>query len=473
MKVRNPRTGAFDHAITPLDAAALERVAANLRARQPAFASLPPEARMARLTALADAIKRHRPAIHQALEADTGRRAITALEIDSVLGAIARWTGRTPALLAEPPPAPAAIPGITHRTSFSPYHLVGVISPWNFPLLLSLTDAIPALAAGCAVLVKPSEITPRFVQPLMAALADVPDIPLALVEGDGGTGAALIPLVDFVAFTGSVATGRKVAAAAAQALIPASLELGGKDPLLILDSADPAAAARIALSASCRGTGQACQSIERIYVAEAIAPAFLEALVKEAEAVSLNWPDIAAGDLGPFISEAQARLVEAQISDATAKGARILSGGTLEDHGGLWLRPTILTRVTHAMAVMREETFGPVLPIMTFRTPAEAIALANDSEFGLSAAVIAGTLAEAEAVARHLDAGAVSLNDGALTALLSDAAKTSFKTSGLGPSRAGDEGLTRFLRRRALYAQTGTALPLQAFSEKGPPAGRA
>jgi acyl-CoA reductase-like NAD-dependent aldehyde dehydrogenase len=466
MKVRNPRTGAFDHAITPCDAAALERIAADLRARQPAFAALAAEARMARLQALSDRIQRHRPAIHAALEADTGRRAITALEIDTVLGLIARWTARAPALVAEPTPTAASIPGITHATSLSPYPLVGVIAPWNFPLLLALTDAIPALAAGSAVLVKPSEITPRFIAPLMAALAEVPDIPLALAEGDAGTGAALIPLVDFIAFTGSVATGRKVAAAAAQALIPASLELGGKDPLLVLDSADPAAAARIALSASCRGTGQACQSIERIYVARAIAPAFLEALVQEAEAVTLNWPDIAAGDLGPFISRAQAHIVEAQIADALAKGARLLTGGTLEDHGGLWLRPTILTEVTHAMAVMREETFGPVLPVMTFNTVEEGISLANDSDFGLSAAVVAGTLAEAEAVARHLEAGAISLNDGALTALLSDAAKTSFKASGLGPSRAGDEGLTRFLRRRALYAQSGAPLPLAAFSEK-------
>jgi acyl-CoA reductase-like NAD-dependent aldehyde dehydrogenase len=466
MKVRNPRTGLFDHAIAPLDAGALARVAAGLRARQPAFASLPPDARMARLGALADAIRRHRASIHDALEADTGRRAITALEIDSVLGLIARWTARAPALLAEAPPAPAAIPGVTHRTTATPYPLVGVLSPWNFPLLLALTDAIPALAAGCAVLVKPSEITPRFIAPLMAALADVPDVPLALVEGDGATGAALVPLVDFVAFTGSVATGRKVARAAAEAFIPASLELGGKDPLLVLESADPDAAARIALSASCRATGQACQSVERLYVARAITPAFLEALVRGAEAISINWPDIAAGDLGPFISEAQARIVEAQIADAVGKGATILSGGTIEDHGGLWLRPTILWNVTHAMAVMREETFGPVLPVMTFGTPEEAIALANFGDFGLSAGVVAGTLEEAEAVARRLEAGAVSLNDGALTALLSDAAKTSFRASGLGPSRAGDEGLTRFLRRRVLYAQAGAALPLQAFSEK-------
>jgi acyl-CoA reductase-like NAD-dependent aldehyde dehydrogenase len=466
--VRNPRTGAADHAIQPLSPAALADLAATLRDRQPAFAALSPEARADRLRGMADAIRRHRGRIHAALEADTGRRAVTALEIDSVLGLIDRWAARVPALLAPAAPLPASFPGVTHQTLLTPLELVGVISPWNFPLLLALTDAIPALAAGCAVLAKPSEITPRFIPALMAALADVPDIPLALAEGDGATGAALVPLVDFIAFTGSVATGRKVAAAAAAAFIPASLELGGKDPLVVLGSADPQRAARIALSASCRATGQACQSIERIYVDEALAPAFLSALVAEAQAIRPNWPDISAGDLGPFIFETQARIVEGQVADALARGARLLSGGSLEDHGGLWLRPTILADVTHDMAVMREETFGPVLPVMTFASEAEAIALANWGEFGLSAAVVAGTLDEAAAFARHVEAGAISLNDGALTALLSDAAKTSFRRSGLGPSRAGDEGLTRFLRRRVLYAQSGTPLPLQAFSEKGP-----
>jgi acyl-CoA reductase-like NAD-dependent aldehyde dehydrogenase len=358
------------------------------------------------------------------------------------------------------------MPGVNYGVTQAPFGLVGVISPWNFPLLLALTDAVPALAAGCAALVKPSEVTPRFIGPLMRAVARVEGLPLALVEGDGATGAALVPLVDFVAFTGSVATGRKVAEAAARAFVPASLELGGKDPLIVLESADPKRAAAIALSASCRATGQACQSIERIYVARPLHDVFIAELVRHAEAVQLNWPDIGAGDLGPFIFARQAEQVAAQIGDAVARGARVLTGGTIETHGGgLWLRPTVLADVTHAMDVMREETFGPVLPVMPFDTVDEALRLANDSVYGLSAAVVAATLAEAEAVARRLHAGAVSLNDGALTALLSDAAKASFGLSGLGPSRAGEEGLLRFLRRRVLYAQTGDPLPLAAFSE--------
>mgnify|MGYP005838897449 CR=1 FL=1 len=468
MKVRNPRTGAFDHAIAPLDAEALAAVAADLRARQPAWEALGPGGRADRLRALAKAIEAGRPALQAALEADTGRRALSAREIETVVTSLRRWAERAPALLAaaEVRDQPGAMPGVTHSVSLAPYPLVGAISPWNFPLLLGLADAVPALAAGCAVLVKPSEVTPRFIGPLMAAVARVPDVPLAVVEGDGATGAALVPLIDFLAFTGSVATGRKVAEAAARAFVPVSLELGGKDPLIVLASADPGQAAAIALSASCRATGQACQSIERILVARPLFAPFVERLVAAAESVTLNWPDIGHGDLGPFIFAKQADIVAAQIAEAVERGARLLCGGKVETlGGGLWLRPTVIVDVTPDMAVWREETFGPVMPVMPFETEDEAVALANAGDYGLSAAVVAGSLAEAEAVGRRLRAGAVSLNDAALTALLADAAKTSFGLSGMGPSRAGDEGLLRFLRRRVLYAQHGPPLPLAAFSE--------
>ncbi|WP_448581967.1 aldehyde dehydrogenase family protein [Thermaurantiacus sp.] len=467
MKVRNPRTGAFDHAIAPLDGAALAAVAADLRARQPAWEALGPEGRAGHLLALAAAIAQHRPALQAALEADTGRRALAIREIDTVTASLRRWAERAPALLAaaQVEDQPSAMPGVTLSVTLSPYPLVGAISPWNFPLLLGLADAVPALAAGCAALVKPSEWTPRFIAPLMAAVAET-DVPLAVVEGDGATGAALVPLVDFLAFTGSVATGRKVAEAAARAFVPASLELGGKDPLLVLASADPERAAMIALSASCRASGQACQSIERILVARPLYDSFVERLVTAASAVTLNWPDIDHGDLGPFIFAKQAEIVAGQIAEARAMGARVLTGGEIETHGGgRWLRPTVIVDVTPDMAVWREETFGPVMPVMPFDTVEDAIALANGSAYGLSAAVVAASLAEAQAVGRRLAAGAVSLNDGALTALLSDAAKTSFGLSGMGPSRAGDEGLLRFLRRRVLYAQHGAPLPLAAFSE--------
>jgi acyl-CoA reductase-like NAD-dependent aldehyde dehydrogenase len=317
------------------------------------------------------------------------------------------------------------------------------------------------------VLIKPSEIAPRFIAPLMAAVAAVPELAavLALIEGDGATGAALVDSVDYVAFTGSVPTGRKVGAAAAAAFIPASLELGGKDPMIVTASADPIWAAGVALRASILATGQACQSIERVYVARTLADPFLDELVRRAEAVRINWPDIGVGDIGPFIDGRQAAIVQAQIDDAVAKGARVLTGGTVEDHGGKWLRPTVIVDVRPDMELMREETFGPVVPVTLFDSVEEAVALANGGVFGLSAAVLAGTLAEAEAVGVRLEAGAVSLNDGSLTSMIGEAEKTSFGLSGLGASRMGASGLLRFYRRQALLRQYGDAMPLAAWSE--------
>jgi acyl-CoA reductase-like NAD-dependent aldehyde dehydrogenase len=306
-------------------------------------------------------------------------------------------------------------------------------------------------------------------RPLAEATRSVPELAAVLefVEGDGATGAAMIEHVDFVCFTGSVATGRKVAEAAARAFIPASLELGGKDPMIILASADPAKAAAIALRASVLNSGQACQSIERVYVARDIAEPFLAALVDAARAVRLNFPDIGSGELGPFIFERQGEIVAAQLADARARGARVLAGGEVERlGGGLYLKPTVLTGVTPDMAVMKEETFGPVIPVTLFDSVEEALELANGSIFGLSAAVIAGSVEEAERVGERLDAGAVSINDGSLTSSIWEAEKSSFKQSGLGPSRMGDSGLLRFFRRQALIRQTGEAAPLAAFSEE-------
>ena len=470
MKIRNPRTGALDYTIEPMDAAGLSALTARARAAQGAWAARTAEERGAVLLQLADAVEQHAGAISEALTTDTGRRAISHLEVDGTAKLIRRWVAQAPALIAaaEAEVRATSIPGIATQTRLVAYPLLGVISPWNFPLTLALIDAIPALMAGCAVVVKPSEVTPRFIRPLMAAVAEVAELTdiLTLIEGDGATGATLIPLVDYVAFTGSVPTGRKVAAAAAAAFIPASLELGGKDPMLITASADPVWAAGVALRASVVNTGQACQSIERIYVARDIAEPFLDALVTAAEATRLNYPDIAKGDIGPFIFARQAEIVAAQIADALAKGATLLSGGVVEElGGGLYLRPTVLTGVTPDMAVMAEETFGPVLPVTVVDDMEEAIAHANSGAYGLSAAVLAGTLSEADAIARRLNAGAVSLNDGSLTSMVWEGEKSSFGLSGMGPSRMGDSGLLRFFRRQLLIRQEGAALPLAAYAE--------
>lgn len=470
MKARNPRTGEADYAFAESTRAQIAAEAARLRAVQPAWESLGPEGRAAVMMRLADAVDAAAGSIIAALSVDTGRQTIAAIEVQGFIANIRRWAKRGPELFAglERGPRPSLTPGIELVTNYSAVPLFGAIAPWNFPVVLSHIDAVPALMAGSAALVKPSEVTPRFVEPMRAVLARVPDLPLAYVMGGADVGQALIEEVDYVCFTGSTVTGRKVAEAAARRLIPANLELGGKDPMIVTAGADPVWAARVALRASIVATGQACQSIERIYVARAIAEPFLAALVAGAQGVRLTHPDPASGHLGPFIFPDQADKVQAQIDAAVAEGARVLAGGTVERlEGGAYLRPTVLVDVTPAMAVMREETFGPVLPVTVFDTIDEAIALANDSDYGLSAAVLAGSLEEASAIAPLLDAGAVSLQDGALTSMVGDATNLSRKGSGLGPSRMGDSGLTRFLREQALIRQTGTPLTIDAYAERG------
>ena len=469
MKARNPRTGEEDHDFATSSRADIVAEAARLRAMQPHWEALGPEGRGGVLRRLAEAMEAEAGSIIAALAVDTGRGTIAAIEVQGCIANIRRWADRAPALFAglERGPKPSVTPGIEIVTHYSAFPLFGAIAPWNFPVILSHIDAVPALMAGCAALVKPSEVTPRFVEPMRAVLAQVPELPLAYVMGGADVGQALIEQVDYVCFTGSTATGRKVAEAAARRLIPANLELGGKDPMIVTANADPAWAARVALRSSIVATGQACQSIERIYVARAIAEPFLAALVEGAEAVQLTHPDPASGHLGPFIFPAQAEKVAAQIDDALARGARLLAGGRVETlGGGKYLRPTVLVDVTPDMAVMREETFGPVIPVTLFDTIEEAVALANDSAYGLSGAVLAGSLEEAGAIAPLLDVGAVSLQDGALTSMVGDAANVSRKGSGLGPSRMGDSGLLRFLREQALIRQTGSALTIDAYAER-------
>jgi succinate-semialdehyde dehydrogenase / glutarate-semialdehyde dehydrogenase len=467
--VRNPRTGEVDYQIKAASAEEIASIATGLRAAQPAWLALGAKGRAAVLNRWADAIEANGEGLVQKLSADTGRIAIAKVEVFSVAGIIRRWAEAAPAIIngLDLKDAQSANPTVTISNRHVPYQLFGAIAPWNFPLLLALIDAVPALMAGSAALIKPSEITPRFIPELRKTIATIPELALilAVVEGDAETGKALVAHVDYICFTGSVATGRKVAEAAASAFIPANLELGGKDPMIVLPSADPVLAASIALRSSVAANGQACQSIERLYVHRSIAEAFTASLVEQAEKVRLNYPDIAAGEVGPFIFPSQAGKVQDQIDAAVAAGAKVLTGGIVETlGGGKYLRPTVITLVTPDMSIIKDETFGPVLPVTIYDDIEEAIALANDSIYGLSASVI-GDPAAAEKVGECLEAGAISINDGSLTAAVWDAENCSFKQSGMGPSRMGDAGLTRFFRTRAIIRQNGPAAPIAAYAE--------
>lgn len=457
LNVRNPRTGEIDAWIVPPSPEALAGQCDRMRQAQIAWQQAGLDARIRTLQVWKQALSAQKEEIVQAVATDTGRWSESVLEFDSVLSSIDRWCHLAPGLLTPVEGKPAAIPFIQIHQQWVPYPLVGVISPWNFPLLLSVIDTIPALLAGCAVVVKPSEIAPRFIQPLKATLAAVPLLQsvLAYIEGAGETGAALIDIVDLVCFTGSVATGKQVAAAAARQFIPAFLELGGKDPAIVLASADLELATSAILWGSVVGAGQSCLSLERVYVQDSIFAPFVARLVEKAKQVQLAYPSIEDGQIGPIISEKQALIVQEHLQDASEKGTLICCGGIVEKlDGGYWCRPTVLTQVNHDMKIMTEETFGPIMPVMPFTSVEEAIHLANDTIYGLSAAVFAGAEIEALYVARHLEAGAISINDAGLTALIHEAEKTAFKFSGMGGSRMGAAALKRFMRTKACLIKT-------------------
>lgn len=468
LPVRNPRSGKNDYEIQSCSADEIAELAESMRLSQQAWRAGGLKFRIEILNRWVEALKRSEKDIVAALSIDTGRRSISGQEFHGMLAGIARWCGLAPVLMEVEPRRSAVFSHINLETRLVPYSLVGVISPWNFPLTLSFIDTIPALLAGAAVIIKPSEVTPRFVEPLIDSLEEVPELQqvLGFAMGDGSTGAALIEAVDAIAFTGSVATGRKVGQAAAAAFIPSFLELGGKDPALVLADADVERATSALLRGSVVATGQACQSIERIYVHQSLHDRFVDRLREKARAVGLTDDESAGGILGPLIFARQADTIQAHLDDAVAQGAKIVTGGEIKElGGGLWLEPTVLTGVTHEMLVMTDESFGPVMPVMSFDSVDEAIELANDTVFGLSGCVFSADLDQARAVAERINAGGISINDAALTAMVFEIEKSSFKSSGLGASRMGPTGLLRFLRRKALYVNEGEVLGIEAFNE--------
>ena len=326
--------------------------------------------------------------------------------------------------------------GRSSRIVYKPLGVVGIISPWNFPWAIPLGEVVMALMAGNAVVLKPSELTPltglRIKE--VFARAGLPQGLLHVLTGDGTTGAALVEArVDKIMFTGSVSTGRRVAAAAAHHLIPVVLELGGKDPMIVLEDADLGQAARAAVWGAFANSGQACASVERLYVQERVAPQFIEHILNETRSLRQNIGTREDTDIGAMSSERQLSIVEEHVQDALVRGACALTGGRRAPAlPGPFYEPTVLTGVDHTMTVMREETFGPVLPVMTFKTEEEALALANDSVFGLTASVWTKNMARGRRLAERLEAGTVMVNEVLYTHGIAQTPWGGVKQSGLG-----------------------------------------
>ena len=476
--VRNPYTGQFDYEITPPTPEELAKTCQDLREAQVAWAAAPLEHRIEVMSRWADELDKAYGPLSAADFTDTGGCLIALMSPRIVAGSVRSWAADAPRVLEAAARAGTSsiMPSVSFRTQLVPYPLVGVISPWNGPLMMSCLDPVPALFAGSAVIVKPSEVAPRFIEPLMETIRAVPELAgvFTFITGDGQTGQQLIQNVDMLCFTGSVPNGRKVAVACAERLIPAYLELGGKDPAIVTETADLDKAATAVLRGAAFGTGQVCFSVERIYVHADAHDQFVDTLVRKAEHITLNYPDVNDGEIGPFGFDRQAKIADEHLADAVAKGAVVKTGGPAEQLGGGWfMRPTVLTEVTHDMLLMREESFAPFLPVMRYRTEDEAVALANDTRYGLSASVIAGTAEEAARIGERVNAGTVALQDTFLTLFKTrDIGTNSFGDSGLGGDRTGPGSILRFLRKKALMTQSAPPAPLTRPGGGRPSGGR-
>ena len=336
-------------------------------------------------------------------------------------------------------------------SEYHPIGVVGIISPWNFPLVLTAGDAIPALMAGNAVVIKPSELTPltALFAAELAQRAGLPENLLQVVIGAAETGEALIDHVDMISFTGSVEVGRQVMRRAADRLIPVSLELGGKDPVIVLRDADLERAANACVWGALVNSGQVCTSIERVYVEEPVYQAFVDKVVEKVKVLRQGASNDEV-DLGSMTSEEQFKKVSSQVAVAVAHGAKALTGGGANPKfSGWYYEPTVLVDVNHGMAIATEETFGPVIPIMKVRDAEEAIRLANDSSYGLDACIFTRDKQRALQLAERLHAGSVCINDGLVNYIIPDTPMGGVKDSGFS-RRHGPEGIRKYCYQKTL-----------------------
>ena len=335
---------------------------------------------------------------------------------------------------------------------YEPVGVVGVIGPWNYPLANSFGDCIPALMAGNAVVLKPSEVTPLTSLLMEEALKEcgMPDDVYQVATGAGETGAALVDEVDFVMFTGSTKTGKKVMQRAAETLTPVSLELGGKDPMIVLRDADLERAANAAVYYGMQNSGQTCISVERVYVEEPVYDEFVGKVTEKMKALRQGKPspnfDV---DVGAIIFPPQMETIESHVEDAKQKGARVVTGGKRADGSGDYWEPTLMVDVDHSMTCMNDETFGPTLPVMRVRDEEQALELANDSPYGLMASVWTKDTTRGEKLARRVEAGSVLVNDHQISYGALGLPMGGWKTSGVG-FRHGPGGIRKYTRQQAL-----------------------
>ena len=456
IEVHNPATGevlASVPAITPGDVAELAKRA---RAAQSGWEALGFEGRGRVLRRAQRWVTDNSDRISRTISEESGKAYEDAqvAEVSYAASAFGFWAKHAPQYLADER-VRSSSPFLLGRklvVRYAPVGVVGVIGPWNYPLTNSFGDCIPALAAGNSVILKPASLTPLTSLLMLEMLHEcgMPEDVFQVAIGGGDVGSELIDHVGFLMFTGSTEVGKKVMERAARTLTPVGLELGGKDPMIVLADADLERAANGAVYYSMQNGGQTCISVERVYVEEPVYDEFVRRVEEKMRALRQGAPgDPGSIDVGAVTSPAQVGVIDEHVKDAVAKGARVLTGGRRGDGPGDFYEPTLLVDVDHSMEAMREETFGPTLPVMKVRDAEEALRLANDSPYGLQASVWTKDAAKGERLARRLESGVATVNDAQINYFALELPMGGWKASGLG-SRHGAGGIRKYTKQQTI-----------------------
>lgn len=467
--VENPATGELITTVPVMGAEELAAMAARAREAQPGWEALGYDGRGRIMRRAQKWMIDNSERVLESVVAETGKTHEDAQISDFgyTVSALGFWAKEAAKYLADervPSWNNPVAAGKKLIIRYAPVGVVGVIGPWNYPIANSFGDCIPAMMAGNTVILKPSEVTPlsSLLMAEMMRECGLPENVFQVATGDGGTGAGLIANVDCVMFTGSSRTGKAVMKAAADALVPCYLELGGKDPMIVCADANLERAANAAAFYSMNNAGQVCISVERCYVEEPIYDEFVAKVTETVRGLRQGAPaGVGTVDIGAVIFPPQLDIVDDHVKDAVAKGAKVLTGGHPGSGPGRFFEPTVLVDVDHSMKCMQEETFGPTLPIMKIASPEEGVRLANDSNYGLQASVWTKDVNKGEALARRIEAGVVCVNDAQINYTALNLPMGGWKSSGLG-TRHGAAGIRKYTKVQSLLV-TRRALKREPF----------
>ena len=460
--VENPATGEVIGTIPAMSAGEVAEAAKRARAAQPAWRARSISARGQVFKNAQKWLFQNHDRVVESISSETGKTSEdAALEFAVAVQSFGFWAKNSGKYLADEKVSARSplILGRSVRVRYEPIGLIGVIGPWNYPLVNAFCDCVPALMAGNAVILKPSEVTPMtgLLAAEMMQASGLPENVFQVVTGAGETGSALVDESDYVMFTGSTRTGRKVMQRAADTMTQVSLELGGKDPMIVLKDADLERAANGAVFYSMNNGGQVCISVERVYVEEPIYDEFVTKVVGKVKELRQGKYSGGPGtvEVGAVTFTPQLGIIKGHVDDAVAKGAKVVAGGKQAEGPGQFWEPTVLVDVDHSMTCMTEETFGPTLPIMKVKDSEEAVKMANDSDYGLQSSIWTKDMKKGQALAERMESGACCINDAQINYAAFGAPMGGWKTSGVG-TRHGSGGIRKYCKTQTIMANRFT-----------------